>query len=145
MSEFVQVFGWRHAETIPTLGQPASEKRQGTKSRGLGHRQCSGCYGDLALACVLGKLSRRWRSDRFSSNLERACWRERTDRTLLDRILRCDHGPVLLIGASWCTAGRSAGPAKPWKKSPTFQPSLRGVPTPMHAIGGTWPRFKTAA
>jgi hypothetical protein len=40
----------RHAETIPTLGQPASEKRQGRKSRGVGHRQCSGCYGDLASA-----------------------------------------------------------------------------------------------
>jgi hypothetical protein len=31
-SVFVQVFGCRHAETIRTLGQPASEKRQGTKS-----------------------------------------------------------------------------------------------------------------
>jgi hypothetical protein len=40
----------RHAETVPTLGQPASEKRQGRKSRGVRHRQCSGCYGDLALA-----------------------------------------------------------------------------------------------
>src|SRR5258706_16236645 len=49
-SAIVQVFGRRDAETIPTLGQPASEKRQGTKSRGVGHRQCSGCYGDLASA-----------------------------------------------------------------------------------------------
>src|SRR6266487_2435176 len=49
-SAIVQVFGCRHAETIPTLGQPASEKRQGTKSRGVRHRQCSGCYGDLASA-----------------------------------------------------------------------------------------------
>ena len=37
----------RHAETIPTLGQSASEKRQGRKSRGVGHRRCSGRYGDL--------------------------------------------------------------------------------------------------
>src|SRR5260370_41205003 len=81
-SAFVQVFGRRDAETIPTLGQPASEKRQGTKSRGVGHRQCSGCYGDLASAGVLGKLSRRWRSDRFSLNLGRACWRERADWAL---------------------------------------------------------------
>src|SRR5882762_1497350 len=44
-SGFVQVFGCRHAETIRTLGQPASEKRQGTKSRGVGHRQCSGAMG----------------------------------------------------------------------------------------------------
>jgi hypothetical protein len=46
----ILIYSARHAETIPTLGQPASEKRQGTKSRGVGHRQCSGCYGDLASA-----------------------------------------------------------------------------------------------
>ena len=40
----------RHDETIDALGRPASEKRQGTKSRGVGDRQCSGCYGDLASA-----------------------------------------------------------------------------------------------
>jgi hypothetical protein len=32
----------RHGETIATLGQPASEKRQGTKSREVGHRRCRG-------------------------------------------------------------------------------------------------------
>src|SRR6267378_624414 len=46
----VQVFGCRHAETIRTLGQPASEKRQGTKSREVGHRRGSGRYGDLMAA-----------------------------------------------------------------------------------------------
>jgi len=45
MSGPVQVFGCRHAETIPTLGQPASEKRQGRKSRGVGHQRCSGAMG----------------------------------------------------------------------------------------------------
>ena len=40
----------RDAEAIPTLGQPASEKRQGRKSRGVGHQRCSGRYGDLAPA-----------------------------------------------------------------------------------------------
>ena len=49
-SVHVQVFGCRDAEILPSLGQPASEKRQGTKSRDVGHRQCSGCYGDLASA-----------------------------------------------------------------------------------------------
>jgi hypothetical protein len=44
-SEIVQVFGCRDAEIIPTLGQPASEKRQGAKSRGVRHRQCSGAMG----------------------------------------------------------------------------------------------------
>ena len=43
----VEVFGCRHAETIPTLRRPASEKRQGTKSREVGHRRSSECYGDL--------------------------------------------------------------------------------------------------
>jgi len=50
MSASVQVFGCRHAEAIPTLGEPASEKRQGRKSRGVGHQRCSGRYGDLAPA-----------------------------------------------------------------------------------------------
>jgi hypothetical protein len=50
MTPFVQVFGCRHGETILTLGGPASEKRQGTKSRGVGRRRCSGRYGDLAPA-----------------------------------------------------------------------------------------------
>jgi hypothetical protein len=30
------------------LGRPASEKRQDTKSREVGHRRCRGLYGDLA-------------------------------------------------------------------------------------------------
>ena len=47
MSAVVQVFGCRDAETILTLGAPASEKRQGTKSREVGHRRCRGRYGDL--------------------------------------------------------------------------------------------------
>ena len=46
-SEIVEVFGCRHAETIPTLRRPASEKRQGTKSREVGHRRSSECYGNL--------------------------------------------------------------------------------------------------
>jgi hypothetical protein len=37
MSACVQVFGCRDAEILPSLGQPASEKRQGRKSRGVGH------------------------------------------------------------------------------------------------------------
>jgi hypothetical protein len=44
----VQVFGRRHDETIHALGRPASEKRQGTKSRWVKHGRCSGLYGDLA-------------------------------------------------------------------------------------------------
>jgi hypothetical protein len=38
----VQVFGCRHDEAIHALRRPASEKRQGTKSRDVGHRRCRG-------------------------------------------------------------------------------------------------------
>src|SRR6266566_2377364 len=41
-SGFVQVFGCRHDEAIHALRRPASEKRQGTKSREVGHRRCCG-------------------------------------------------------------------------------------------------------
>jgi len=50
MSGIVQVFGRRNAKIIHALWRPASEKRQGTKSRGVGRRRCSGRYGDLAPA-----------------------------------------------------------------------------------------------
>jgi hypothetical protein len=50
MSPVVQVFGRRNAKIIHALWRPASEKRQGRKSRGVRHRQCSGRYGDLASA-----------------------------------------------------------------------------------------------
>jgi hypothetical protein len=46
-SESVQVFGCRLDEAIHALRRPASEKRQGTKSREVGHRRCRGRYGDL--------------------------------------------------------------------------------------------------
>jgi hypothetical protein len=44
----ILIYSARRHETIHTLGRPASEKRQGTKSRGVGQRRCSGRYGDLA-------------------------------------------------------------------------------------------------
>jgi hypothetical protein len=47
-SAFVQVFGCRHDDAIHALRRPASEKRQGTKSREVGHRRCRGRYGELA-------------------------------------------------------------------------------------------------
>ena len=50
MSPVVQVFGRRHDEPFHALWRPASKKRQGTKSREVGHRRCSGRYGDLMAA-----------------------------------------------------------------------------------------------
>ncbi len=47
MSEFVQVFGRRNDETLGTVSWPASKKRQGTKSREVGHWRGNGRYGDL--------------------------------------------------------------------------------------------------
>lgn len=47
-SGVVQVFGRRHDEAIHALRRPASEKRQGTKSREVGHWRYRGRYGDLA-------------------------------------------------------------------------------------------------
>src|SRR3979490_2143117 len=58
MSQFVQVFGCRHDEAIHALRRPASEKRQGTKSREVGHRRCRGLYGDLAAASGWARLVR---------------------------------------------------------------------------------------
>ena len=48
MSACVQVFGCRHDEAIHALRRPASEKRQGTKSRKWGTGGAAGVYGDLA-------------------------------------------------------------------------------------------------
>jgi hypothetical protein len=41
----VQVFGRRHDDPLHALWRPASKKRQGTKSREVGHRRCSGRWG----------------------------------------------------------------------------------------------------
>ena len=46
-------------KTIHALWRPASEKRQGTKSRWVGHRQCSGRYGDLAVGVSVGDVGPR--------------------------------------------------------------------------------------
>jgi hypothetical protein len=48
MSLPVQVFGRRQRRSNHALMRPASEKRQGTKSRSVVHRRCGGLYGDLA-------------------------------------------------------------------------------------------------
>jgi hypothetical protein len=52
ISVVVQVFGRRHEEAIHALRRPASEKRQCTKSRECGTRQCSECYGDRMLVAI---------------------------------------------------------------------------------------------
>ena len=67
MSASVQVFGRRDDETLPALRRPASEKRQGTKSRWVTGRGCRGRYGDFAASLGLLRLERCGRCARFSS------------------------------------------------------------------------------
>jgi hypothetical protein len=86
MSPNVQVFRRRHCETIHALGRPASEKRQGTKSRWVGHRRCSGLYGELALGCGAGRFDRSGRAGRFGSNVGCARGGERVNGVLRDPI-----------------------------------------------------------
>ena len=44
----VQVFGRRHVVAIHAVMWPATEKRQGTKSREIVRLRCSERYGDFA-------------------------------------------------------------------------------------------------
>jgi hypothetical protein len=43
----ILIYSARHDEPFHALWRPASKKRQGTKSREVGHRRSSECYGDL--------------------------------------------------------------------------------------------------
>ena len=65
----VQVFRCRHCKTIHALGRPASEKRQGRKSRWVGHRRCRGLYGGLAVGCGAGRYDRSGRTGRIGSKV----------------------------------------------------------------------------
>ena len=47
-SAIVQVFGRRHVVAIHAVMWPATEKRQGTKSREMVRLRCSERYGDFA-------------------------------------------------------------------------------------------------
>jgi hypothetical protein len=82
----VQVFGRRHDEPIGARWRPASEKRQGTKSRWVKHGRCSGLYGDLAASCVAEWFDCNGRRDCFVSRNVCACGREEVERGLRDRI-----------------------------------------------------------
>ena len=48
----------RNVEPIHALVRPASEKRQGTKSRWVGHRRCRGLYGELSGASSSKRMTR---------------------------------------------------------------------------------------
>ena len=74
------------SRALDALGRPASEKRQGTKSREVGRRRCRGLYGDLAAGSGWARLDQSGRPNRFGP--WDGCGRraERTERALLDRV-----------------------------------------------------------
>jgi hypothetical protein len=86
MSLPVQVFGRWNAETIRALWQPASEKRQGRKSRSVVQRRCGGRYGDFAAACWLRKFDEIGRFAWFSLEHEWARSGDGAGRFLCDEI-----------------------------------------------------------
>jgi hypothetical protein len=59
--------------TIDGLDRPASEKRQGRKSRDVRQRQCRGRYGDLAAGYLAGRFERSGRCGRVGSKNRSAC------------------------------------------------------------------------
>jgi hypothetical protein len=62
-SPVVLVFGRRQRGPVRTLNWPASKKRQGTKSREVGHRLSSGRYEDLMAAPLSMVSATRARGD----------------------------------------------------------------------------------
>jgi hypothetical protein len=93
MAAIVQVFRCRHCETIRALRRPASEKRQGRKSRWVGHRRCRGLYGDLASGCRAGRYGRSGRAGRFGSKVGWARGHERVNGLSGDAISDAVSGP----------------------------------------------------
>ena len=73
MSVPVQVFGRRHDEAIDALMRPATEKRQGTKSRWSAWWRCREHYGDLVAAASLVSLDCSGWGDRCAG--EQGDWR----------------------------------------------------------------------
>jgi hypothetical protein len=82
---FVQVFGRRNVEPIHALVGPASEKRQGTKSRWVGHWRCRGLYGELSGASSSKRMTRSGRAHGFGPRRRCRCGAERADRRFLDQ------------------------------------------------------------
>ena len=82
----MQVFGRRNAETIDARWRPASEKRQGRKSRSVVHRRCGGLYGDLAGRLWLEEGWTEWSEPMASPKAGVRARGERADGALCDEI-----------------------------------------------------------
>ena len=61
------------------LRRPASEKRQGTKSREMGRRWCRSLYGDLSTARELAMARRRRPTGRLALPRGRRAWFQRSE------------------------------------------------------------------
>jgi hypothetical protein len=115
-SVVVQVFGRRADEAIPAHRRPASEKRQGTKSREVGHRRCSGRYGDFAAGSGLRRLERSGCDDRVSATRRRVRRYERGFWASRDKIGRATAGESRTLMRAW---------ALPAESRPDWRSSLR--------------------
>ena len=81
----ILIYSARNAETIHALWRPASEKRQGTKSRWVGHWRCRGLYGELSGASGSKRMTRNGRACGFGPRRGCPCRAERTDRAFVDQ------------------------------------------------------------
>ena len=81
----ILIYSARNAEAIHALWRPASEKRQGTKSRWVGHWRCRGLYGELSGASGSKRMTRSGRADGFGPRRGCPCRAERTDRAFVDQ------------------------------------------------------------
>jgi hypothetical protein len=84
--------GRRHDGAIDVFGRPASEKRQGTKSRSVLRRRFGGLYGDLARRRGVPSLDRSGCRDRFAAVPGSTRRRKRADCALNDKIAGVSAG-----------------------------------------------------
>jgi hypothetical protein len=92
-SAIVQVFGRRNVEPIHALVRTASEKRQGMKSRWVGHWRCRGLYRELSGASGSKRMTRSGRAHGFGPRRRCRCGTERADRGFVEQNSAGDAGP----------------------------------------------------
>jgi hypothetical protein len=85
MTARAQVFGRRNVEPIHAFGRPASEKRQGTKSRWVGHWRCRGLHGELSGGAGLKEDDAKRSSPGFDPRRGGPGGAERADRGFVDQ------------------------------------------------------------
>ena len=107
-------------ERATELMRPASEKRQGTKSREVGQRRRSGRYGDLAADGVLES----WECDRAPGSIEKLCMSEwiRSLQPMLN-----NEGSCIVWEDSWRFARARAWPVENRRKQRARQRRDLGV------------------